>query len=562
MMRSQLLCYVTITVSALILPGPLRAGGGPYMRMVPVSPQGVNAAPYPAGTTIDEEAGIISFPGTGPQRVWIEVRYGGWDAATDELRTYQFATVDLPVSTGGLLQKASEPCTTGEPGEDEFCRGLFGEGPPGESGCAVHGFGLCLMAFPQWVDGDYRDDYVPFDIFACNVATGRLRCGQTTGVGQGCFADDQTEKYSATIVVETTAAVGGPTDIPVDFDPNPVESFFTDCDTVLIPVASFTGAVIQFRAGACTSDDHCDDEDPCTNDTCNVGTGECAFTPIPGCPAASSPFTYQGLLQNPPGTPVTDLCDLRFGLWDAASGGDPIAVTFPHENPVTLLAVDVVGGVFNAILDYGPYVFNGDPRWLEIEVQCSGDASFVLLSPRVQVLPTPYALRALEGVGPPEGVYVSEAGDVGIGLSDPMHPIELASGAHVTDGGMWTNASSRSRKENFRDMSPLDVLSRLVGIPIELWKYENEGDEVRHLSPTAEDFYAAFGLGDSNAHIGTIDADGVSLAAIQGLHQIVQERECEVEELRARNRELEARLEQLEHALESLKPIANQEYER
>ena len=33
-------------------------------------------------------------------------------------------------------------------------------------------------------------------------------------------------------------------------------------------------------------------------------------------------FTYQGSLEKPPGTPVTDACDFRFGLWDAAAGGN------------------------------------------------------------------------------------------------------------------------------------------------------------------------------------------------------------------------------------------------
>lgn len=69
----------------------------------------------------------------------------------------------------------------------------------------------------------------------------------------------------------------------------------------------------------------------------------------------------------------------------------------------------------------------------------------------------------------------------------------------------------------------------------------------------AQDFYAAFGLGESEKHIGTIDADGVALAAIQGLYQIVLEKHCELEELRdekdalsRHNRDLEVRLAAIE----------------
>jgi hypothetical protein len=49
----------------------------------------------------------------------------------------------------------------------------------------------------------------------------------------------------------------------------------------------------------------------------------------------------------------------------------------------------------------------------------------------------------------------------------------------------------------------------------------------------AQDFYAAFGLGDNDKAIGTIDADGVALAAIQCLYKMLQERVGEVAQLRA-----------------------------
>ena len=40
-----------------------------------------------------------------------------------------------------------------------------------------------------------------------------------------------------------------------------------------------------------------------------------------------------------------------------------------------------------------------------------------------------------------------------------------------------------------------------------------------HIGPTAQDFSRAFGLGEDNRHITTVDADGVALAAIQGLYR-------------------------------------------
>ena len=61
------------------------------------------------------------------------------------------------------------------------------------------------------------------------------------------------------------------------------------------------------------------------------------------------------------------------------------------------------------------------------------------------------------------------------------------------------------------------------------------------MGPMAQDFHAAFGLGVSDKLIDTIDPDGVALAAIQGLHALVQEKDAEIDELRARLERLEAR---------------------
>jgi hypothetical protein len=47
----------------------------------------------------------------------------------------------------------------------------------------------------------------------------------------------------------------------------------------------------------------------------------------------------------------------------------------------------------------------------------------------------------------------------------------------------------------------------------------------------AQDFAAAFSVGEDNTHISTIDADGVSLAAIQGLYQMIQEKDQRISQL-------------------------------
>ena len=55
-------------------------------------------------------------------------------------------------------------------------------------------------------------------------------------------------------------------------------------------------------------------------------------------------------------------------------------------------------------------------------------------------------------------------------------------------------------------------------MPVEEWNYKAQEDSIRHIGPMAEDFRAAFGVGDFVGRITSTDADGVALAAIQGLN--------------------------------------------
>jgi hypothetical protein len=135
--------------------------------------------------------------------------------------------------------------------------------------------------------------------------------------------------------------------------------------------------------------------------------------------------------------------------------------------------------------------------------------------------------------------------------------INTSTGAHLTTGGTWVNASSRSLKTDFSDIDPLDVLGRVVRLGISTWAYRDSAAEGRHMGPVAEEFHALFGLGGDASSISTVDASGVALAAIQGLHRKL---EAERDALRAENAalrsaqqrmagenaELRARLERLE----------------
>jgi hypothetical protein len=113
--------------------------------------------------------------------------------------------------------------------------------------------------------------------------------------------------------------------------------------------------------------------------------------------------------------------------------------------------------------------------------------------------------------------------------------------ATLSNGGTWTNASSRAFKEGFAAVDPLAVLERVIALPITTWTYR-QSSEGLHMGPMAEDFKASFGLAGDGRSIGTVDADGVALAAIQGLHQKLEQAQAENAALKNRLEAIEAQL--------------------
>ena len=119
---------------------------------------------------------------------------------------------------------------------------------------------------------------------------------------------------------------------------------------------------------------------------------------------------------------------------------------------------------------------------------------------------------------------------------EPLNGVRLSPG-----GGTWLNLSDKNSKENVRPVDTEAALEEVLALPINTWNYKTQDPTVRHMGPMAQDFYAAFGLGTDERHIGTVDADGAALAAIQGLHQrMVRQNETLFEELARKNSDIAA----------------------
>jgi hypothetical protein len=123
-------------------------------------------------------------------------------------------------------------------------------------------------------------------------------------------------------------------------------------------------------------------------------------------------FTFQGRL-NDGGSAGNGIYDLRFAIYDAASGGSPLA------GPITNSPVGVTNGLFTASLDFGVGVFTGEARWMEIAVRTNGVGGFATFPARQRLTPAPAALYA-----PTAGSAVSVANNsvTAQGLSTPTPP--------------------------------------------------------------------------------------------------------------------------------------------
>lgn len=221
------------------------------------------------------------------------------------------------------------------------------------------------------------------------------------------------------------------------------------------------------------------------------------------------------------------------GGFNTASGSNSV-IGGGDFNSTKGAYASVPGGALNDA--GGDYSFAGGRRGKVRDAATTGDAdgdegTFVWsdanLSNFISSGPNQFLVRASGGAR----VYSNSTASVGV---------QLAAG-----GNSWSSLSDRNAKENFVRIEPREILNRLCNVPITLWNLKSQSPNIQHLGPIAQDFHAAFQLGEIDTHISGSDADGVALAAIQGLNQIVREKECEIEELKERLNRLENLLDDL-----------------
>ena len=101
--------------------------------------------------------------------------------------------------------------------------------------------------------------------------------------------------------------------------------------------------------------------------------------------------------------------------------------------------------------------------------------------------------------------------------------------AYMNAGGIISNVSSKSKKENFENLDKQDILQRINNLNLERWNYTCEEDNIKRIGPYAEEFHNEFNLGGKdNTMIATYDVAGVSIVGIQALSELVKSQEKEL----------------------------------
>ncbi len=179
----------------------------------------------------------------------------------------------------------------------------------------------------------------------------------------------------------------------------------------------------------------------------------------------------------------------------------------------------VPGGAYNAAQGTGSFAAGSHAKALHPGTFVWGDSSSADITSTV---PNEFIVRASGGVT----LYADPTASSGVVLQP--------------GSGSWASVSDVAAKTNFEAADPAAVLEGVARLPIATWSYRGQDPAIRHIGPTAQAFAAAFGVGEDDRHISTVDADGVALAAIQALHAEVRARDAQLAAQAERLASLEA----------------------
>ncbi len=152
--------------------------------------------------------------------------------------------------------------------------------------------------------------------------------------------------------------------------------------------------------------------------------------------------------------------------------------------------------------------------------------------------------------------FPSTAGDqISFRCTNGVRFTSAAAGANQTvswtpGSASWSFSSDRNLKEGLAAVDGKAVLNKLSRLPLSEWNYK--GYAQRHIGPMAQDFHALFPLNESETTLNSADLDGVALAAIKGLNEVVQEQQAKMQQKEAEIKALQQSVTELQSLVSTL----------
>jgi hypothetical protein len=137
-----------------------------------------------------------------------------------------------------------------------------------------------------------------------------------------------------------------------------------------------------------------------------------------------------------------------------------------------------------------------------------------------------------------ERMIITNTGNIGIGVSGVItNTIQTASGAHLTPGGVWTDASSRDVKHDVAPLGLPAARAALLGLTPVTFKYRINDE--RHVGFIAEDVPDLVATDDRKG-LSPMDIVAVLTRVVQEQQQAVEAQQRQIADLRARLAAIEA----------------------
>jgi hypothetical protein len=171
--------------------------------------------------------------------------------------------------------------------------------------------------------------------------------------------------------------------------------------------------------------------------------------------------------------------------------------------------------------DYS-FVWGGDPN---VDTASFGAGTYTVRAPQgARFITSSSTNLTATNTNPPLGVYLAPGGTA------------------------WSTLSDSNAKTAVTPIDHRETLRKVAALPVTAWNYKHD-QQRRYIGPMAQDFHALFGLGTDDKSIATLDTDGVTLSAIKGLAQELEEQDAVLAEREAKIQSLEKTIHELRRHL-------------